>query len=415
MKVRSTIVATAGLLVAATFSLPVSDQAVTAHAAETESVDDALSWPTHCLDEVPDSPADYQEAFDHRTGGWAGADGAWPIHLPDDRIMWLFGDTLMGEIDENNALLPGAHFLRSVQIQDGNCFTPMTRGTLEEPTSFFPDLDGVAFWPSGGYVDTSVSPPVLRVVSSGVCNPPEGWLTCTVKIHTLSLPDFDVLSVDPVPYDPEARNMPRIGAQFFRDGEYIYLEGPAGGFQRDGHTGRAPFDEGTYVARIPADQLADRSAWRYWTGDEDHPWTRALHRANPIEFDDPEYPEHIPPGGIIRWGDGYLRTGKRGWLWVFGTPVYAWTSDSPAGPWTLVRGADGEPVDLVPDVTFPQTRMNYGGFLVTNVPGTSPTDPMLVFSTNGLGCADVPCTPDNEISLNMMLYGPHFYPPAGLP
>lgn len=273
MRTRAIIVAAGGALaLAAGVVVPASAvpepagevSTATSTASSTATSAGAFAWPTHCLDAIPDSPEDYQDVFDHRRSGWAGADGAWPIALPDGRALWLFGDSFMGDIDENDALLPGWHFVRSVQVQDGACFTPMTRGTIDAPTSFFPDQDGTVFWPSGGYVDTSVSPAVLRVVSTGICIEPPDWRMCTIKIHTLSLTDFEVLSVESVPFEPAALDMPNFGAWFFQDGGEIYLYGKAGGFQRGGPTVGGPYPAGTYVARVPAGQIGDPAAWRYW-------------------------------------------------------------------------------------------------------------------------------------------------------
>ncbi|MEQ4210116.1 DUF5005 domain-containing protein [Actinopolymorpha sp. B9G3] len=386
-----------------------------AHAGPTDA--SSNGWPTHCLDRVPRSPADYQEVFDHRTDGWAGADGAGPIKLPDGRVLWMFGDTLAGQVDENNALRPGWNMPHnSFQLQDGRCFTPLIGGTQDNPSSYMPDEDGMVFWPAGGYVDQSVEPAVLRMVSTGICIEPDGWRACEMRVHTMSLPDLEVMSVDPVPFDATVPDMPAFGFWVFHDKGMVYLYGPGGGFQAGGPSEDGQYPPGIYLARVRAERLVD-GPWEYWTGSGPKPWSRDVGKADALSFDEPANPRDLSIGGVVRWGAGYLLTGKMGYLWVFGTEVYGWYSESPAGPWKVVR-VDGEPADLVPeDVSFPQGRWIYGGFLVTNVPGTSPRKPMVVFSTNGLGCdgEEFPCTPDNDIGLNVLLYGPHLYTPRNLP
>src|SRR5262245_52401402 len=62
----------------------------------------ALAGPSseYCHSRVPSSAADYQAAFDGmraaNTGGWIANDGGLPVPLADGRLIWLFGDTLIG-------------------------------------------------------------------------------------------------------------------------------------------------------------------------------------------------------------------------------------------------------------------------------------------------------------------------------
>ncbi len=50
----------------------------------------------YCAPSTPSTPAAYQDAFDEmRRAGveWAAADGGHPVTLPDNRTLWLYGDT----------------------------------------------------------------------------------------------------------------------------------------------------------------------------------------------------------------------------------------------------------------------------------------------------------------------------------
>lgn len=387
---------------------------LTAHAARQDAAS-SYELPTHCLDHVPSEPSDYQAAFDHRTDGWAGSDGAIPITLPDHRVLWLFGDTFIGGVDENNALEPGWRFPRNTaQVQSGRCFTPLVGGTADEPKSLLPEDGDRWYWPVGGYVDTEASPSVVRVVAAQLAPASGGFGFALVGIHTftLSLPQLEVVSHTAAPYDPTVTNMPAFGQQVRQVGNTVYLYGTGGGFGVDGVDPEGPFGPGMFAARVRADRITT-GQWQYWTGSG---WSNDVMQAAPMSIDGVPDPATFWQQDVVRWGDGFLLTARFLPDGLSAAELYGWTSSTPAGPWRPIK-RDGELTNLIPaDVTFPQPRLHYGGFIATDVPGTSKKSPMLIFSTNASGCGgDVECTPDNDIGHNVLLYGPQFARPVGLP
>ncbi len=367
-----------------------------------------------CADHQAVTPADYQAAWDHRRGGWAGADGAHQFPLPDGRVLWLFGDTLVGTLDAANALGPGWRMpSNSALVQSGTCFTPVLGGPPGAPAPLLPASGSTFHWPGEGFVDTAVSPAVLRLSALAVHAAPcgFGWEVTGVRLFTLSLPDLRVVSSVPAPFDATIPNVPSFGRMLLRDGEWTYLYGEAAGLRctRDPQGG---YPAGRYAARVRTDQLTT-APWTYWDGGG---WNPDVRTARAMTFDGLTRPDDPWLQGVVRYGGGYLATGKTGALAVYGTQVYAWRAAAPSGPWQQVTSG-GQPVNLVPaGVTFPQGRLIYGGRLVMDAPGTSAAAPMLVFSTNGLGCGDgVPCTPDNDVTKNVTLYGPRAVAPVGLP
>ncbi|HZM75631.1 MAG TPA: hypothetical protein VFC19_07880 [Candidatus Limnocylindrales bacterium] len=358
-------------------------------------------WGSYCADHVAVTPADYQAAFDHRRGGWAGADGAQPIPLPDGRVIWLFGDTLAGQIDAANALLPGWRMpSNSVIVQSGTCFTPVMGGTPQAPREFLTDAAGNRFWPVNGYVDTSVTPAVLHIAGTQVVSGECGWFRLTgVRVFTLSLPALRVIADAPAPYNQSATNVPSFGTSLFVDGTHVYLYGDAAGFQCQ-RTDPGPYPAGRYVARTSPSRLAS-GPWQYWTGSA---WSNDINSAAPMSWQGGETPW---VQATMRHGDRYMSTSRPAPFGAFGPTVHAWFATSPTGPWEQLL-SNGQPADIVPAGTgFPQGRWYYGGFLIT--------PSLLVFSTNGLGCDPAngqPCTPDNDVAKNVMLYGPHFVQPV---
>lgn len=64
---------------------------------------------------------------------------------------------------------------------------------------------------------------------------------------------------------------------------------------------------------------------------------------------------------------------------------------------------------------------DHGGRLISNVPGTSIAQPMVIYSINTFACGrpdhpeDPPCTRDNDFRLNVLNYGPRAVAPVNLP
>src|SRR5262245_66586054 len=65
-----------------------------------------------CAASAPSTPAAYQAAFNELRNGnteWAAADGGGVTQLPDGRVLWSYGDTFTGRV-QNGALEPGWRF-----------------------------------------------------------------------------------------------------------------------------------------------------------------------------------------------------------------------------------------------------------------------------------------------------------------
>ena len=133
------------------------------------------------------------------------------------------------------------------------------------------------------------------------------------RIFTLSLPDLELIDVADMPNDVTAGD-PNLASNLLHDGDTVYFYGNRVG------------EDGTNLARAPADDIVD-GTYEYWTGDG---WSTDADQAAPIEVDEPENPGDLAIGRVIDWGDGYLMTGKMGYLWVFTDELYAWYADDPS-------------------------------------------------------------------------------------
>lgn len=112
-----------------------------------------FDYPVRLLSAARDTR--YDSIFAPRNQGWLGADAAYSIPLTDDKILWLFGDTLVGILFDGSRQLT-AFINNSIAIQD------LSSGVPGEVTyywnlhngqarSFFPgDGLGGYFWPGVG-------------------------------------------------------------------------------------------------------------------------------------------------------------------------------------------------------------------------------------------------------------------------
>ena len=64
-------------------------------------------------------PLPHYEALFQHTSGWTGGDGAYSTPLGGNRILWLFGDTLIGEVKDGRRVILGM-VPNSIAIQMGN-------------------------------------------------------------------------------------------------------------------------------------------------------------------------------------------------------------------------------------------------------------------------------------------------------
>lgn len=384
----------------------------------TTSVPVAFTVATTCLPNAPSGPADYQRAFDARRGGWLGADGAHQLPLPDGRILWLFGDTYTGQVDARNVPLPGFRLYggASAIIQSGRCFTPLMGGSPGARTTLIPPrVAGTVYWMSEGYVDTSVTPAVLRIWASVVRITSAGFEVVGGDLVTLALPSLSVISTADAPPPtslPNVPNLPTFINTVLDDGAFVYFFGRARAVSPEElaqHPEWRPWVPGPYLARA-ARANAVAGPWQYWTGTG---WSTTVTAAAPLRRDDGVADFVAGPGmSVVRYGAGYLMTGKQTVFDWFGPGVQAWYARSPQGPWHFV----GEIVPASPPL--PGNHQYYGGRVIMNVPGASIARPMVIYSINDFPCGgtgEPACTRDNDFRLNVLNYGPRVVAPVNLP
>lgn len=325
---------------------------------------------------------------------WLGADGAFSIDLGDERVLWLFGDTLVAPEGERSR--EEAFFVsNTVAIQEG--YDPETasitfhwRPPVEEdesplpsavsdqlededddpPRAFFPDEDGIAHWPQHGVVTEEGLLVFAHRIDRGDGGQfgfeNRGWVLFHIEEPRSDPSDWriEVLAQD----EPFARQTNvSLGTSVIRKNGELYVFGTHSWEDEGGWTHHEAVlarwsVEDALAGDVEAQQWWDpeRSAWV--ADDElDHP---------PSGLIEPAAPSYsIAPNPT---GEGWVQTQTTG----FGdAPLDARTAPDLAGPWSQQARVYEPPEGEDPAI------MTYAGLAHPHLEGA---DLVLTYSTNAM-------------------------------
>lgn len=252
---------------------------------------------------------------------WQAGDIGASARLPDDRIVWVFGDTVRGD-----GITPRI-VANSMLVTSGLC-TSQVEAKGQGPV--IPDrADGVVHWPMSVVSVPRPEGDVLVVSSARIRRGTSGGLDFTYLGSSATI--FDVPSggaptlrqqLDITPDSP-ASDQVNWGSAMTVHGAWLYVYGTR-------LPSKDSFGRALYAARAPVADARDRATWQFWDGAA---WVGDPSRAAVV----------LPArGGVSQTlsvdvldGRFVLVSKRDGDL---GNSVYAWSSDSPTGPWTAQRG-----------------------------------------------------------------------------
>lgn len=273
-----------------------------------------------------DPAPEWNAKFAGKTG-WIGGDGVYSVELDKDRVLWLFGDTLIGTV--NDGRRTGAVMVNNtIAIQEGQKPDASLRfvtgtGKNGKPAAVFTPADGKGwFWPQGvvrvgprlfvflPQIDKSGDPGVFGFRQIGQ------WLA--VVDNPLDEPDKWRVKQVKLPGAKFATDGDRSwGSAVLADGQYIYIYG-----YLDNKKGMA--SKHLMIARVPAEKLEDFASWRYLSGNG---WTEAPADAAPLAE------------GLAAEFSVTRLAGGKGFALVYtlnglGDRIVGRFSDTPQGPWS---------------------------------------------------------------------------------
>jgi hypothetical protein len=259
--------------------------------------------------------------------GWIGGDGVYSVVLSPRRVLWLFGDTILGEVQEGRRT--GSVMVNNtLGLQTGrgtNTAVRFVNGEMKDgkPSAFFVPADGEGFfWPQaairvGDRLLLFLSQ-VAKTADGGafgfkligqwlavVANPdaaPEKW---QVKQHQMPFTRFG------------SGDVRSWGSAAITDGEHLYVYG----YQE---RGKGFFRRRLTVARVPADKTDDFGAWRFRTTKG---WSEKPEDSAPLADGlATEFSVSRAPGG-----QGFVAVYTENGL---GDRIVARFAGAPEGPWS---------------------------------------------------------------------------------
>jgi len=194
--------------------------------------------PETCHHQLAAPALDFNSLFERKGDGWTGGDGTVSVLLPDGRTVWLFGDTLLGTVSDDNTRSADTPFIRnSIVVQNGTRLKTLPRFTGGEPTAFFkPSSAEQWFWPGHGAVDGNQLDIFLHrfeQTGPGLWD----WRCVGTDLASVSLPSLALNGIQPAP----PANGIMYGVCLLQADAYIYIYGTADrNHPKEAHLARAP-------------------------------------------------------------------------------------------------------------------------------------------------------------------------------
>ncbi len=292
-------------------------------ACSSGSTSQAIATPSLSAAPWPEANALFE-----RDPTWIGGDGAYSIDLGAGRILWLFGDSFIATSPARKRT-ESRVIRNSIALQQGSNPATATahfawRTLNAQPASFFPESNGVWFWPGhGARLDSGQGSGqrsglllfLMRVRASA------GGLGFTVEgsvCQFIENPDDDPLTwrSREVPFSPVSFAMIGVGG-VMSDAHFFYAYSP-----------REPGNHDVFLVRWPKAQaaLGDLSKPEWWTSSG---WTAqaSLAREPKVVFPNGQTEFTVSPNAH----GGFSEIQSSG----FGaTDIALRTSSAPEGPWS---------------------------------------------------------------------------------
>ncbi|MBL8849822.1 MAG: DUF4185 domain-containing protein [Planctomycetaceae bacterium] len=318
------------------------------------------------LQVVDARPDDVMNAKFSSNDGWIGGDGINSVPLPDDSVLWIFGDTLVGRIRDgkrDDVGMVNSSFARQRGWgADAQIELLLNREADGTPTSYIvPEKKPGYYWLWDGIVlDGKLYVFTTRLTSPG-----------TITAFDWKLMDQSLLVVDNPLDDPAHWSVQQLDMPFgvFADDyealwgfevilvdEHVYIYGSTR--QKNGDP------RSLIVARVPPRELTDLARWRFRGASE---WIPDPRQAAALTTD-------VGTEGSVTWLPDRQR-----FVYVYSPPldpnIRMRTAQTPIGPWS-----EAVTIYTCPEVDWDPRIFCYAG-KARLVPGT--TDELLItYATN---------------------------------
>lgn len=242
---------------------------------------------------------------------FTGGDGAISVVVDDNKSVWFWGDSFMGEVIDNqrdsltNPLIMGNIFVEL----DGENARTISGGTPQNPSAVIPSdsVDGkeAVYWPHHGIVRNNILHTYLVHI---VFDPVAWFITNTVTYVRMKLPEYTL--IDQTDIASFAVNQIWYGFGFFEEDGYIYTYG--GTESRELHIARG---------KLVNDKLQN---WEYWDGTD---WNTDASTTQKLDLDIKISTQF----SVFPYEGKYILITQEGE--PMAKDIYSFYADSPLGPW----------------------------------------------------------------------------------
>lgn len=245
-----------------------------------------------------------------------GGDGAISIQIDNSKSFWLWGDSFLGEVIDNQRSESSPFIMGNVwQLLDGETVKTITGGS---PTSLESVLktekvDGypAVLWPMHGFVKNNIVHVFMSTIVQTGTGTWDFYWHSTVY-YRLSLSDLSVIDKQELLTAEQTNAHFGFGVTEHDDFYYVYGSNPQPDFTAGLHAARA---------RLVNDKLQD---WEYFDGNN---WVHDAKESKSLQEIDIPVSEQF---SVFKQDNKFiLLTQDR-----FKPEIYTFTANTPEGPWT---------------------------------------------------------------------------------
>jgi hypothetical protein len=281
-------------------------------------------------------------------GGWIAGDATFSIALPEQKTLWLFGDSFIGTVKPDNSIATGAKMIRNCAVlQDGDSMTALFGGTLQNPKSFVSSSDDNAdwYWPEHGLLENDT----LKIFFSEfvLASGPAGFnfKYKALNLASFTYPDIKLVDFKKLPYYDF--NGVCYGNSVLVENGYTYIYG-----RKESDTvNHIPYP---HIARVAEGNIM--APWEFYNGSS---WS-----TDPNETQKISVVAVSQQYGVFKLNNKYIVINQEIW---FSTKIYSYTSNFPQGPWSNKVLVYNTPILFKNTFTynaFPHPQFNEDGKLL---------------------------------------------------
>jgi hypothetical protein len=246
-------------------------------------------------------------------GGWIAGDATFSIALPENKTLWLFGDSFIGTVNPDSSIVTGSHFIRNCAVlQEGDSMRALFNGSFAAPVDFLlsSNPNSSWLWPEHGLVENDT----LKIFFSEFITWPGvsgfNFKYISAQLAFFTYPEIQFLDMVQIPYYNQ--NNVCYGNCVMVENGYTYIYGRK-------ETDTVHHVSYPHLARAPAGNL--QAPWQFFNGTS---WVNDP--AASFKIGNVAVSQQY---GVFKQNNLYVLISQEIWL---SSKIYSYTFTTPQGP-----------------------------------------------------------------------------------